>query len=395
MKRRNIFGSYNAVLGLVFIVFGIFGVSSVIVMIRSDGFVPIEKIVAEQQKNAILFNSPLSSMYKHKLALHKERAANIVAIGSSRSHQFRAYAFSESFTNLGGVFGPLRYAESFVRELIDVHKPGIIIWAIDYQDFFQAPGGAPLRTEDEKNIFSPLGLVVTGTLDWKSYWKLMFDGEVIENFPVKLMGLSAKATGGGYDYDGSMYHFGRDYDVLGKGDIKHTNSRESLYRGIVENSSQGDRVNTVQPWALAVFKSILDYAASKNVIVIPVLVPSSPAVMEILDEKPDVFRRGLDELRQVLPRYSPHFADFVDPREYGSSECEFLDAHHGGEVTYLRIMLGLSDMPGSPLKSYVRRDLIGRLIEDYENNIFITEGRIGSQFKSAKRTRFSPMCRNK
>jgi hypothetical protein len=223
----------------------------------------------------------------------------------------------------------------------------------------------------------------------------MFDGEVIENFPIKLMGLSAKATGSGYDYDGAMYHFGQHYNFLGKDDIYYTNSRESLYQGIVENSSQGDRVNTVQPWALAVFKSILDYAASQDVIIIPVLVPDSPVVMEILDEKPDIFRRGLDELRRVLPHYSPYFTDFVDPRQYGSSECEFLDPYHGGEVTYPRIVLGLSDVPGSPLKSYVRRDLIGRLTKDYEDDVFITEGKIGSQFKSAKRTRFSPMCKNK
>jgi hypothetical protein len=82
----------------------------------------------------------------------------------------------------------------------------------------------------------------------------------------------------------------------------------------------------------------------------------------------------------------------VDPREYGSSECEFLDAYHGGEVTYLRIVLGLSEMPGSPLKPFVRRDVVQRLIKDYKNELQITEGEIGSQFKNAKRIRFSPMC---
>jgi hypothetical protein len=334
MKRRNIFRVYNAGLGLVFVVFLAFGMSSIIVMIRSDGFVSIEEIVSKQQTSTAIFNSPLSSLYKYKITLHKERAAKIVAIGSSRSFQFREKAFSESFTNLGGVISDLGYSEFFVRKLIEVHKPEIIIWAIDYQDFFDNPlGKRPWRTEDDNNVFSPLGFAVTGAFDWKTYWKLMFNGEVFENFPIELMGLSAKALGDGFDYDGSMSHFGQKYDFLGKGDINYTSSRENLRRGILETSMQGERARTVQPWALESFKSLLDYAASENVIVIPVLVPSSPAVLEIMDERPEAFRRKLDQLREQLPRYSPYFADFVDPREYGSSECEFLDAYHGGEVT--------------------------------------------------------------
>jgi hypothetical protein len=100
----------------------------------------------------------------------------------------------------------------------------------------------------------------------------------------------------------------------------------------------------------------------------------------------------LDQLREQLPRLSPYFADFVDPREYGSDECEFLDAYHGGEVTYLRIVLGLSEMSDSPLKPYVRRNFIKRQIKEYENEIQITEGEIGSRFKNIRRIKFSPMC---
>ena len=393
MKRRNIFRSYNAVLGLVFIVFLAFGVSSVIVMIRSDGFIPIEEILDKQRTEVILFNSPLSSPYKHKLTLHKERAAKIVAIGSSRSLQFRENAFSESFTNLGGVISDIGYSELFIRKLIEAHKPEIIIWAVDYQDFFEAPRpGRPWRMGDDNNVFTPLGFAVEGILDWKTYWKVMFSGKNFKDFPVELRGLSAKATGDGFGQDGSLYHFGTSYDFLGKGDIVYTNGRESLYQNILEGSLQGDRTNTVRPWALESFKSIIDYAKSENVILIPVLAPSAPAVLEIMDERPEAFRRKLDQLREQLPRYSPYFADFVDPREYGSSECEFLDAYHGGEVTYLRIVLGLSEMPGSPLKPFVRRDVVQRLIKDYKNELQITEGEIGSQFKNAKRIRFSPMC---
>jgi hypothetical protein len=393
MKRRNIFRVYNAGLGLVFVVFLAFGMSSIIVMIRSDGFVSIEEIVSKQQTSTAIFNSPLSSLYKYKITLHKERAAKIVAIGSSRSFQFREKAFSESFTNLGGVIGDIEYSELFIRKLIEAHKPEIIIWAVDYHDFFEARRpGRPWRTEDDHNIFSPLGFTVEGIIDWKTYWKVMFSGKFFEDFPVELRGLSAKVTGDGFGHDGSFYDFGGYYDSLGKGDIVYTNSRESLYQNILDTSSQGDRSNTPQPWALESFKSIVDYAKSEGVIILPVLVPSGPAIMEIMDERPETFRLGLDKLREQLPHYSPYFADFVDPREYGSGECEFIDAYHGGEVTYLRIVLGLFDMPGSPLQPYVRRDLIRRLIKDYENEILITEGRIGSQFKNVRRIKFSPMC---
>jgi len=393
MKRRNIFRSYNAVLGLVFLVFLAFGVSSVIVMIRSDGFVPIGEILDRQQTDAILFNSPLSSPYNHKITLHKKRAAKIVAIGSSRSMQFREKAFSESFTNLGGVISDIGYSELFIHKMIKEHKPEIIIWAVDYQDFFEAPRpGRPWRIEDDHNIFAPLGLAGNGVFEWKSYWKLLLNGEVFENFPIELKGLSAKVEGNGFDGDGSMYYFGSFYDSLGKGEIVYTNSWEKERQNILDTTSQGDRVTSPQPWALESFKSIVDYAKSENVIIIPVLVPAAPMVMEIMDEGPETFRLGLDQLREQLPRLSPYFADFVDPREYGSDECEFLDAYHGGEVTYLRIVLGLSEMSDSPLKPYVRRNFIKRQIKEYENEIQITEGEIGSRFKNIRRIKFSPMC---
>ena len=61
----------------------------------------------------------------------------------------------------------------------------------------------------------------------------------------------------------------------------------------------------------------------------------------------------LSELRALLAaRFRERFDDFLDLRRV-APDSEFLDGMHGGEVTYMRLILAMARRPGSPLRGLV------------------------------------------
>ena len=62
----------------------------------------------------------------------------------------------------------------------------------------------------------------------------------------------------------------------------------------------------------------------------------------------------MDELALRLGTLGYEFYDYRDPESIGSNVCEFLDTHHAGHATYMRVLRKvLEQNPNSVLKDYV------------------------------------------
>jgi hypothetical protein len=56
--------------------------------------------------------------------------------------------------------------------------------------------------------------------------------------------------------------------------------------------------------------------------------------------------------------------DFHDPKSIGTSQCEFVDGTHGGEVTYLRMLDAVAADPSSHLEGAIDRAFVRQLIAE-------------------------------
>jgi hypothetical protein len=66
--------------------------------------------------------------------------------------------------------------------------------------------------------------------------------------------------------------------------------------------------------------------------------------------------RYVDELARRVPDMGVDGYNFHDPRTFGSSDCEFVDGIHGGEVAYLR-MLSMMAHRNKRLAAFVSPDI--------------------------------------
>jgi hypothetical protein len=84
----------------------------------------------------------------------------------------------------------------------------------------------------------------------------------------------------------------------------------------------------------------------------------------------------IEDLRRYVASNAPvPVFDFHNGQAFGSPDCEFRDGFHGGEVTYMRMLLDAASRPDSLLSRYVDLPFLKKMVA--ENNGRLT---IGSPF---------------
>ena len=97
-----------------------------------------------------------------------------------------------------------------------------------------------------------------------------------------------------------------------------------------------------------------------------ILAPVAPIKLLELAKSPE--RHGyIDEIRQAFFHKLTNYYDMLDPRKFGSGDCEFEDGNHGGEVTYLRMLLAIDRHDRSAFNGYFEALLAEQLIAEHEN----------------------------
>ena len=148
----------------------------------------------------------------------------------------------------------------------------------------------------------------------------------LPSFPARLYRLGYK--------DGSFYPVGK---VAGL----RTLSDERRFANVLEEIKKGkegfsyDRAINQDRWRE--FVSLVQYARREKIRLITFLTPLPNRILDVMARMADKYDY-IEELRLQLPGASEHYYDFLDHRSFGSSDCEFIDGKHGGEVTYLRLL---------------------------------------------------------
>jgi hypothetical protein len=157
------------------------------------------------------------------------------------------------------------------------------------------------------------------------------------------IGLGARLGTSGFAADGSMY---------GAAPQSALEARwREMFARIAAGTDQFAKDCAVSEAALDALRLFVNRMEAAGSRVALMLAPLPGAVIERLQAEGRY--AYLDELRRILAvRFPAQFADFLDLRGV-APDSEFLDGMHGGEVTYMRIILAMARRPGSPLRDYV------------------------------------------
>lgn len=332
-------------------------------------FREISEVAVEQQSaNGIYGTAIHSNDFEYRMQLAHLRRSDVLAIGSSRTQQFREEYFSSSFTCACLVAHDLTGVEGFLAELLPEHQPKLIIIGLDYEwflnDFVEGTGISKSRTNHQALAFSKL----MRPYEWAMDGRLSFDDFVetlsgrdlqnsLLNFPQT--GLAAIRRMRGIRRDGSYFN---GYVTSGA----WTGYPWAQFRHDIKVIRATD--NNVWPSGQILagrierLRKIIEMAETAGSKVILMLLPFPERILDELDRHPA--SKALSQVGTMIRDWPRESYDFTDGRKLGGGDCEYLDGRHGGDVVYMRILRDLLEQnPSSLLAPHVQ---LAQLTKDIE-----------------------------
>lgn len=332
-----------------------------------EDIVTIQRDALKINNQKIIYGSSIRAVnYYYKKALMNRISPEIIALGSSRVMQFRQEMFSLRFVNLGGAMNSLDSGLKICKDIIK-KKPKLVIIGIDFwwfNEHFQKPGFKELLAPKQyKAKSSDIDLVRNWLKEDKISYLDLFKGML--NFPVKAVGVAGLLNGDGFGPDGSYY-----YTSVLSGKKKHHDPRfsDTLSR-IKKGERRFEFATRFSDIHFKQFIFILDELAKNDIKVVLFFPPLASVVnnkMVMMETKYSY----IPKLKKALAGAGYTFYDFTDAKKLGSSDCEFIDGFHGGEVTYSRILNELA-RADQRVTQYVNLKYLSKKIKEFNGLAFI------------------------
>ena len=309
-------------------------------LLRLGEFVSLDSVVDRQQGGEAFcrYQGNRGDEIQYKSGNYAARTPDIVALGSSRVLQFRERFFMERFYNAG--IGQSTSAERFsdwVSHLLSLHTPKYVIIGIDHWWFNEresqkiepfAEGWNESQPRIQPRYFAMvIEKVWKGKIAMSDFLSVIFSGSKREYCTI---GQEAYLRHSGYSPDGSYYYGTKLVDAKFPKETPVFRSTQARMR-----LNQHEAVFDAASWQE--FVVAVDTLRDRGIEVLVILPPMAPMIyVQMMDPAHDYLY--IEELRSRLASLDVPFVDTMDALAYGSTDCEFPDGRHGGDVTYARIL---------------------------------------------------------
>jgi hypothetical protein len=329
-----------AVLGILFLVSPIG--PGLLILWQADELTGIDAVAAAQSDEDVLYGTGVhANDVEHRLALIDRRKPDVVALGSSRMEQFRQPFFEAPFVCLCTVMGAIEDARPLILEMLKRHKPKTVIFGLDYWWFTTLPQGrnvhavrADANAPTLQKIMAPLLWLADGRMAAGDAIDILRDGHPVTTLPgFRLMGLAARVQGRGTRFDGSALH---GELLFTDGPSKPSQDIALTLERIRDGHPLYPHAVGIDPARIALLEEAEALLRDNGVAVVTILPPMLGAAVDAMAARPDF--AYLDEIRGALQRLDFPVHDFHDARPAGSSDCEFIDDRHAGDVANMRLL---------------------------------------------------------
>ncbi|NCC08680.1 MAG: hypothetical protein EOM30_11770 [Clostridia bacterium] len=344
-------------------------------MLLSGELLRTKQVVALQPYlgDKFLYGASYSNTYSlYKYSVLTQRKAPVLAVGDSRVLQFKAEFFNnkQDFYNSGMLFVTPRACLTSLQNMPADALPKVLIYGIDQSaltkaNCYNSPFDVPEFMRDE--IYAtPSALLKAMSIDIGKGDYNIFDTLA----PFSKIGMTAKNDGSGFMQDGSyyygkIYHSGKtaaeriakDLDRIKKGEDWFAGSKE-IYQDSID-----------------VFGQIADFCSEKGIKLVAFMPPFSPTGYEAYHNRKDTkFLDDIDtKLAPIFTSRGAEFYNFTDPATLALTDEEFIDAFHGSDVAYLRILQAMLN-GGSCLNDYINNDALAAMDASRVSGLILREG---------------------
>lgn len=297
---------------------------------------------------------------------------DILSIGSSRVLAFRDEMFKTSFYNAGYTITSMTDYLLFFKNIPKTKYPKVLIMGIDqwmfnasYDDY--EPIKSKTYWEDSFTYFPTFKTIKTIYID---LLKDKYDLSVVDNEDrLDKIGLNALVYNTGLRNDGSMY-YGRQIKNLINNSQKTTDfNYEDTFLRIKKGNRRFEYADHSNKNTFAQLDEFLGFCKENNIYVIGFLPPYANAVYQKM-----VMTNKYNYLKEIYPKGKVNFSkynfelyDFTDGSKFGATDDETIDGFHGGELTYIKMLLKMTKN-NSVINKYVNSDKLQLDIKNRLNN---------------------------
>lgn len=340
MKHKKAFNIYISFFITIVVTYAFLYIASCSFVLKTKENVSIEDAVDMQNKENCLFSSIThKNVFDYKYMLVKVKRPQILALGSSRVMQFRQEMFNKKFINAGGVMPSVYSGRIFLEQLIPVHKPDTIILGVDIwwfnPNFTQYKYDMPNSVNKTYNTTTAINTVIKYIFDKRiKLSEIIFPNHYKNKvININVIGYDAYKNGAGDMNDG--YHF-YGHTIFGKNHkFKDKKFRNTLHR-IKTKTRRFQSGDKLDENALTELNKIIEICNKNNIKLILFLPPFAPTIYNVLSSEADNYKY-VGMLRDYMNKNHIKYYDFTNPEALNTSNCEFIDGFHGGNVTYARI----------------------------------------------------------
>jgi hypothetical protein len=301
----------------------------------------------------VLFLSGINqNAYRYKEMLFDRTRPAAIAIGSSRALEVRSEFFNTSFLSMGGSVINLATLESVADHVAAAPaRPALAMVFVD-------PWLFNARYTDNQAPTPTYPSVVSADLLWFGLKSLRQGNWIAHAFQSPNLGIHALLREEGFARDGSQY-----YDLTGAGQSYDLGFKTTFARieGDRQNFQHGTRADPALVARICTAIGKIGRAAGHTVVVAP---PFAGAIWKRLSQSDyGYIADGYRQLRACAG--DAPFFDFTDPsRIPDSTDCEFVDGLHGGDVTYARMLRQVAAADPAA-RAYLRTDFLDRFVRTY------------------------------
>lgn len=296
----------------------------------------IEELVARQlEENGLYGTAFHDDTRDYKLALYRRHRPDVVVLGSSRVMQIRQEMFSRPMVNMGGAADTAAQIDYLVERAFAVHRPKLVLLGVDFWVFNADWPEPPLTLLQAR---TGLGISLRNLQELMAWiWQDRIPALDLLRVGFRLQrmsgryGVVAAYTGGGFDAHGSRRP--RDEAYGRCSEPKRFTDTLARVRAGKARFEYGDHIDSTR---LAAITALVHKLRVQGVEVVLFMPPLAPQVYTAMRENGHYGL--LDELARLEEIDGVRVYDYIDPARTMSSDCEYLDGFHGGDIVYARIL---------------------------------------------------------
>lgn len=339
-----------------------------------------EIIKSEKYLIGYLYNE---SNYKtlKQIALDNQPKIKVMALGSSRVTQFRSFMFQSSFFNAGYTISTINQFKDYLKSIPESKYPEVLLIGLDqwmfnenwdkveYDSSVHLFENAPLKINFLPTSQQYLNFWNDLVFHRSAHFKLFTSQSSSE---IKFLGLNAHFYGMGFRPDGSFNYGTRIRGLLQNDPSVKDYGFEDTFERIKSGVFRFEYGEEVNPKAILALEELFSYCKLKKIKVVAFLTPFAPSVAIQLKNSPN--HQYIAELPILLSslhkRGEAEILDFTDIERLESSDQEFLDGFHSGEVANVRMLLEMA-RNNSALADHLDTVLLKKYIERRTNPLEI------------------------